>query len=52
MTVQSKSVIAKQLDESAQRMQKVRERKEKDRVSESFQETEPRQPQPVDLTRR
>lgn len=51
MTVQSKQSIQEQLTESAKNLKAIQSRKEVERATESLQETEPRQPPPLDLTR-
>ena len=47
-----KTLIHDQLKTSMDRMNAVRVRKETERAAESQQETEPRQPYAVDLSRR
>lgn len=52
MALLGKTELVEQLKTSADNMQRVRKRKEAERVAESGQETEPRSPSPVDLTSR
>lgn len=52
MALLGKTELVEQLEKSTQNMQRVRRRKEAERVAERGQETEPRTPSPVDLTRR
>lgn len=52
MAIQSKETIKTSLIESARRLQKVRQRGDAERSTQSLQEAEPRTPPQVELTRK